>query len=88
MGADSRELGGSAQELSLRQEIDNFLCKLFHRIRVAEQFKIGMFGSFVRIRDAGEMLDLSCQSLLIQPFWIALHADFDRSVHVDFDECS
>src|SRR5262249_3935330 len=40
----------------------------------------------VGVGNTGEMRNLACHCLPVKAFYIALRQDFDRTLHVDFDE--
>src|SRR5829696_486960 len=59
---------------------------LLGRLLVGLEDEVGGDGRFVRIRDAGELLDLPGEGLLVEALHVALGGDFERHVHEDLDE--
>src|SRR5713226_617420 len=72
--------------LAQLQVVEDFGDRLGDRQLVGRQLDVRPEGRFVRRGNPGEFLDLVGAGFRVQAFGVALLADFDRRVHIDFDE--
>src|SRR5581483_6970552 len=87
-GARSHRLGGLGRrdQLALLEQRQDLRRVLLRRVVLGVENDLGVERRLVWIRDAGELLDLALEGLLVQALHVALRADLDRCLDEDLDE--
>src|SRR5215203_4958528 len=75
-------------QAQLGQLSEDLLRALIGRRRLGVDAKLGALGCLVRIRDAGELLDLTGERLRVEALHVALGASIDRRIDVNLDEAT